>query len=119
MIEENYDPPGHDRGGEALSDASRGEHGHHPVITQPMRRSALTAKTPTTPEPCFSFLLCLPDFILPDPDPDPGQKQKALHKLTFVLSSRRSKVNPAAKEWVSAGMRVGCVCGVCTPRATH
>ena len=45
MIEENYDPPGHDCGGEALSDASRGEHGHHPVITQPMRRSALTAKT--------------------------------------------------------------------------
>jgi hypothetical protein len=34
-------------------------------------------------------------------------KQKALHKPTFVLFSRRSKVELKAREWVSAGIRVG------------
>ena len=55
-----HDPLGYDRSGEAPSVASRGEHGHHPVITQPVNRFCTdriemntTKPTATPPEPCF------------------------------------------------------------------
>jgi hypothetical protein len=62
MIEQNHDPLGYDRSGEAPSVASRGEHGHHPVITQPMNRFCADRK-----EICqnFSCIFYPPIFTRP------------------------------------------------------
>ena len=100
MIDKFARPAAARRRGEAPRVASRGEHGHSLVITQPVIRFCSDRVDDESEDAaCASASVIFYFFFL---DPAPGQSRRRREPArAHAMLSRRSQAEPTAWEWVS------------------